>query len=79
MNDAHRPWAKGLRSLIVKHLTERGPMTTHELANACQVSEKAIAPRMSELEIELRARDSGFRRPSLSGKGRKLKVWEAVA
>jgi predicted ArsR family transcriptional regulator len=71
-------WRKGLRELIVLKLTELGPLTTKELANACQVSPDAIAPRMTELEGEGRARDTGRRKSSLSGKGRKLKVWEAA-
>ena len=78
MKDFDRPWAKGLRSLILKHLVEQGPMTTRDAANACQVSEKAAAPRFSELEQQGLVRDTGERRHSVSGKGRTLKVWEAT-
>lgn len=62
----------------MRKLTTLGPMTNRELANSCQVSEKAIAPRLPELVAELKARDSGGRKTSLSGKGRKQVVWEAM-
>ena len=78
MNDKYRPWAKGLRGLILKHLQERGPMTPREAAGFCQVSEKAAAPRFSELEAEGLVQDTGERRHSLSGLGRTQKVWRAV-
>lgn len=78
MNDFARSWAAGLRKLILKHLRERGPQTTHELANACQVSQAAVAPRMSELLKLGEARDTGRRKSSVSGRGRKLKVWEST-
>lgn len=78
MNDFNRPWAKGLRGLILKHLNERGPMTPAEAAGFCQVSVKAAAPRFSELEAERLIRDTGERRHSISGKGRTQKVWEAL-
>lgn len=51
-------------------------MTTKQLANACQVTEKAVAPRMTELCAMGDARDSGGRHTSLSGRGRKQVVWE---
>lgn len=71
-------WRKALRSLIAHKLTTLGPMTNHQLANACQVSVKAIAPRLTEM-VELgEARDTGGRHSSVSGKGRKQVVWEAV-
>lgn len=75
--DFNRPWAAGLRSLIVLKLQQNGPQTTHELATACQVSPDAIAPRMTELEALGEAHDNGRRKSSVSGKGRKLKVWAA--
>jgi predicted ArsR family transcriptional regulator len=78
MNDKHRPWASGLRSLILLKLAAHGPQTTHELANACQVSQTALAPRLSELEALGQVRDTGHRRRSVSGRGRPLKVWAAV-
>ncbi|HMP83239.1 MAG TPA: hypothetical protein PKA41_11110 [Verrucomicrobiota bacterium] len=71
-------WRKGLRSLALKHLTENGPQDSHQLANACQVSPDAMSPRMSELEELGLVRDSGERHSSVSGRGRKLKVWEAI-
>lgn len=71
-------WRKALRSLIMHKLRTLGPMTNRELANACQVSVIAVAPRLTEL-VELgEARDSGARHSSISGKGRKQVVWEAV-
>ncbi len=76
--DFDRPWAKGLRALIFKQLVENGPMDTHGLANRCQVSVKAVAPRMTELESQGLIRQTPFLHRSVSGKGRKLKVWEAV-
>jgi predicted ArsR family transcriptional regulator len=76
--DPDRPWAKGLRELILVHLTERGPMTPRELANFCQVKVEAVAPRMTELLAQGRVRDTGERRHSVSGKGRTQKVWEAL-
>ena len=35
MNDFDRPWAKGLRALLLRKLYELGPMDTHQAANAC--------------------------------------------
>lgn len=70
------PWRKGLRTLAVKKLTAFGPMTNRELANACQVAETAMAPRLTELVQLGEARDSGRRKTSLSGRGRKQVVWE---
>ena len=64
--------------LALKHLAEHGPQDSHQLANACQVSPDAMAPRMSELETLGLIQDSGERHSSASGKGRKLKVWEAT-
>lgn len=78
MKDFDRPWAKGLRSLILHHLHERGPMTTHEAADFCQVSVTAIAPRFTELQELGLVRDTGERRHSISGRGRTQKVWEAT-
>ncbi len=72
-------WRKGLRTLVVLKLTELGPMTNRELANACQVAETAIAPRLTELATLGEARDTGRRKSSLSGKGRKQVVWEAIS
>lgn len=71
-------WRAALRSLIHLKLTELGPMDTHEIARACQVSPDAVAPRMSEMVENGTASDTGRRHSSLSGKGRKLKVWQAV-
>ncbi len=75
MNDKLRPWAAGLRALIVRKLHAHGPMTTRELALSCQVSLEAIAPRLSELEELGAVFDSGRRVSPTSGRGRKLKVW----
>lgn len=69
-------WRTALRSLLVHKLRTLGPMTTKQLANACQVTEKAVAPRMTELCALGDARDSGGRHTSLSGRGRKQVVWE---
>lgn len=72
-------WRKALRSLIMHKLRTLGPMTNKELANACQVRETAIAPRLTEL-VELgEARDTGRRKTPISGRGRKQVVWEAVS
>jgi predicted ArsR family transcriptional regulator len=78
MSDFDRSWARGLRQLMLKKLVEQGPMTSREMADACQVSEKAIAPRWTELEAQGLIRDTGKRRHSISGKGRTSKVWEAT-
>jgi predicted ArsR family transcriptional regulator len=78
MSDFDRPWARGLRGLMLKKLCEQGPMTSREMATACEVSEKAIAPRWTELETMGLVHDTGNRRHSISGKGRTSKVWEAT-
>ena len=78
ITDCDRSWAKGLRSLILKQLVERGPLTTHEAAGFCQVNVTAAAPRFSELEALGLVRDTGARRHSISGRGRPLKIWEAT-
>lgn len=78
MNDFSRPWAAGLRALILCKLESLGPMTTHELATACQVSPEAIAPRMTDPEMRDQVRDTGRRKSSVSGKGRKQKIWAVV-
>ena len=77
IKDCGRSWAKGLRSLILKQLVERGPLTTHEAAGFCQVNVTAAAPRFSELETLGLVRVIGSRH-SISGRGRPLKVWEAT-
>ena len=78
MNDFERPWAKGLRALMLCKLKELGPLDTHQAANACQVSPDAVAPRWSEMEALGEVRDTGLRHHSISGRGRRLKVWEAI-
>jgi predicted ArsR family transcriptional regulator len=78
MNDFDRSWAKGLRALMLTHLGKQGPMTSREMASACQVSEKAIAPRWTELEALGLVRDTGNRQHSISGRGRTQKVWETL-
>lgn len=72
-------WRAGLRALALKKLSELGPMTNRELANACQVAETAMAPRLTELAGLGDVRDTGRRKSSLSGKGRKQVVWEIIA
>ena len=69
-------WRKGLRALVTLKLRELGPMTNRELANVCQVAETAIAPRLTELSALGTVRDTGRRKSSLSGRGRKTVVWE---
>ena len=69
-------WRAGLRALAVLKLDELGPLTNRELANACQVAETAMAPRLTDLVALGHARDTGRRKSSLSGKGRKQVVWE---
>lgn len=71
-------WRKALRSLITLKLRELGPMDNNQIADACRLHVSAVAPRMSELVAELKVRDSGRRHSSVSGRGRKLVVWEAV-
>jgi len=71
-------WRNALRGLIVHKLKELGPLDNHALANACQVNQDAIAPRLSELEALGQVRDTGRRHSSVSGRGRKLKVWETL-
>jgi predicted transcriptional regulator len=79
MSDHNEPnWRAALRSLVMLKLRTLGPMTNRELANACRVSEKAIAPRLTELTEIGEVMDSGRRKSSLSGKGRKQVVWEAI-
>lgn len=76
MKEPH--WRVALRGLIHRVLLEHGSLTTRELANACQVNQDAIAPRMTELVAEGRVADTGITRSSVSGKGRRLKVWRAL-
>ncbi len=71
-------WRKALRSLITLKLRELGPMNNNQIADACRLPVTDIAPRMSELVTELKVRDTGRRHSSVSGRGRKLVVWEAV-
>ena len=71
-------WRRALRSLIVLKLRELGPMNNNQIADACRLHVSNIAPRMSELVSELKVRDTGRRHSSVSGKGRKLVVWEAI-
>lgn len=79
MNDPNEPkWRAAARGLVMHKLRTLGPMTNHALANSCQMSEKAIAPRLTELVRLGEARDSGQRKSSVSGKGRKQVVWECA-
>lgn len=71
-------WRKALRSLITLKLRELGPMNNNQIADACRLPVTDIAPRMSELVAELKIRDTGRRHSSVSGRGRKLVVWEAI-
>jgi predicted ArsR family transcriptional regulator len=71
-------WRSALRSLIRLRLEQHGPQTTHEIANGCRVSLAAVAPRMTEMEAEGTAYDTGSRR-SPTGRGRKQKVWAATS
>ena len=71
-------WRAALRSLICHKLHALGPMTARELANAFGVAETAVAPRMSELASVNLVRDTGRRKSSASGKGRKQVVWYPV-
>lgn len=67
------------RSFVMHKLRTLGPMTNKELANSCQMQETEIAPRVTELVTEFHAvRDTGRRKSSVSGRGRKLVVWEAI-
>ncbi len=67
------------RSFIMHKLRTLGAMTNRELANSCQMQEPEIAPRTSELANLFHAvRDTGRRKSSLSGKGRKQVVWEII-
>lgn len=71
-------WRAGARGLLLHGLMERGPQTTAELANYCQMPANDLAPRMTELLNAGQVRDTGRRKSSLSGMGRKQIVWEAV-
>lgn len=67
------------RSFVMLKLRTLGPMTNRELAASCQMLETEIAPRVTELATQfLAVRDTGRRKSSLSGLGRKQVVWEAV-
>ena len=68
-------WRAALRSLIMRRLRVHGPQTTRELANGCEVTMEALAPRMSELAATGDVYDTGTRRSSASGRGRPLKLW----
>ena len=68
------------RSFVMHKLRTLGPMTNREIAASCQMLETEIAPRVTELVREFMAvHDTGRRKCSLSGLGRKQVVWEAVA
>ena len=71
-------WRAALRNLILHRLRVHGPQTTHELATGCQVSVEAVMPRMSELEASGDVFDTGRRKSSVSGRGRKQKVWRSA-
>lgn len=82
-----RPWSvarpgepkrrAAARSFVIYKLAELGPMTNRELANSMQMQETEVAPRVNELVNEfLAVRDTGRRKSSLSGRGRKQVVWE---
>ena len=77
-SDNEPRWRKALRSLITLKLREFGPMDNSQIADVCYLPVNDIAPRMSELVSEAKVRDTGRRHSSVSGRGRKKVVWEAI-
>lgn len=73
--DVRRPWAKGMRSLVLKVLTEAdAPMTTWDLATATGKPSIDIGPRLTELS-ELGYVSECGSVPNPCGTGRPLKRW----
>lgn len=75
--DFDRPWASGLRALVLKKLREHGPQTAHELATACGVGVEALRPRLTELH-QAGEIVPGARRPGTNGRGRRQAVWQII-
>lgn len=74
---AEPKWREALRNLILYRLLKHGPQTTRELAQGCQVSVKAIGPRMTELLLSDSVEVKSIRR-SASGLGRPQNVWSLI-
>lgn len=71
--EAIAPRAAGLRALVLRCLTLRGPMTADETADQLGLSPFAIRPRFTELLRDGAIADSGTRRTNATG--RSAKVW----
>jgi len=73
--DVRRPWAKGIRALVLRVLTDRDePMTTWDLAEATGKPSIDIGPRLTEL-AELGYIAQAGTIPNPCGTGRPLKLW----
>ena len=77
MQDFHRPWASGLRSLCLKKLNDFGGKgTARQIADNLKKDIGLISPRLDELAELGVICDSGER--VNQGRGRPLTVWEVV-
>lgn len=73
--DVRRPWAKGIRAMVLKVLTDReAPMTSWDLAGATGKPSIDIGPRLTEL-AELGYIETAGTTPNPCGTGRPLKLW----
>ena len=70
-------WREALRNLILHRLGKHGPQTTRELSNGCNVPQKDVAPRMTELLLADKVEVKSVRR-SASGLGRPQNVWALI-
>ncbi len=72
-----RPWAKGLRHLVLWHLARSGPASARDLAALASQPPANIAPRLSELAAAGQVECFGLVRSG--GRGRPEKVWRLPA
>lgn len=73
-----RPWAKGLRRLVIWHLARISSATVDDLAELCGQRRECIAPRLTELAYlgEVEVCGTCPRQPGERGQPRK--VWRIV-
>ena len=74
--DRARPWAKGMRGLVLTCLHALGTATVEELATATGKGASAIGPRLTELGELGQARSWSV--VSHGRRGRPKKVWTYV-
>lgn len=75
-SEAIKPCAATLRTKVLNHLRQHGPATADEVAESLHIDRLSVRPRLTELKLMGKVRDTGTRRPNASGK--MAICWDAV-